>query len=129
MNEAIRTIRIGLRLSALDQEPKVILVTSALPAEGKSAVAALLAVSSAAAGQHTLLIDGDVRGRRVSQEFGSDHPGLSELGSGKAELCAVTLRDPESGCHVITAGARMPNPGDTLGSRRMAELIIRLRDE
>lgn len=129
VKEAIRTIRIGLRLSALDHEPKVILITSALPAEGKSAVAALLAASSAAAGQHTLLIDCDVRGRRVSREFGPEHPGLAELLSGKADLSAVTLRDPDSGCHVIAAGGRMPNPGDTLGSRRMVELMTRLREE
>ncbi|HEY6430572.1 MAG TPA: polysaccharide biosynthesis tyrosine autokinase [Acetobacteraceae bacterium] len=129
VNEAIRAMRVNLRLSNLDRELKVILVTSALPAEGKSAVAALLAASSAAAGQRTVLLDCDVRGRRVSLEFGQQHPGLTDLLVGKAELSEVTLRDPDSGCHVIPAGSRMPNPGDTLGSRGMAELMTRLRAE
>ncbi len=129
VNEAIRAMRVSLRLSNLDRELKVILVTSALPAEGKSAVAALLAASSAAAGQRTVLVDCDVRGRRVSREFGAQHPGLTDLLAGNADLPAVTLCDPDSGCHVIPAGSRIPNPGDTLGSRQMAEFMTHLRAE
>ena len=128
-SEAVRTIRIGLRLSNLDHDPKVILVTSSLPGEGKSAIAALLAASSAAAGQRTVLVDCDVRGRSISRDFGRQQLGLTDLLSGSADLDTVTLCDPESGCHVIPAGSRMRNPGDVLASSRMADLLTRLRFE
>jgi polysaccharide biosynthesis transport protein len=128
-SEAVRTIRLAVRFSNPDHNPKVILVTSSLPGEGKSAIATLLAVSSAAAGQRAVLVDCDVRGRSVSRDFGEPRPGLTDLLSGSADLASVTLRDANSGCHVISAGSKMRNPGDVLASRRMAEVMARLRQE
>jgi len=128
-SEAVRTIRLAVRFSNPDHHPKVILVTSSLPGEGKSAIATLLAVSSAGAGQRTVLVDCDVRGRTVSRDFGEQRPGLTDLLSGSADLASATLRDADSGCHVIPAGSKMRNPGDVLASRRMGEIMARLRRE
>ncbi len=128
LNEAVRGIRIGLHLSNREHDPKVILVTSSLPGEGKSTLAALLATSSAGAGQRTILLDGDVRGRSISRDFAPQRSGLTDLLSGTASLASVTVHDPDTGCDVIAAGSRMRNPGDLLASRRMAEIIARLRE-
>ena len=128
-SEAVRTIRMAVRFSNPDHNPKVILVTSSLPGEGKSTIATLLAMSSAAAGQRAVLVDCDVRGRTVSRDFGEQPAGLTDLLSGSADLASVTLRDADSGCHVIPAGSKMRNLGDVLASRRMGEIMARLRGE
>ncbi len=129
-SEAVRAIRIGVRQSRPGFRPKIILVTSSLPGEGKSTVAALLAASSASAGQRTMLIDTDVRGRSVSREFvGDSQLGLTDFLSGSASLAAVTIEDPITGCHVIPVGSTGHSPADLLGSVKMRELMERLRDD
>jgi capsular exopolysaccharide synthesis family protein len=126
-SEAVRTIRLGLRLANPDDNPKVIVVTSSLPGEGKSTIATLLAASSAAAGHRTMLVDCDVRGRGVSRDFGTQQAGLTDFLSGNADLATVTLHPSDLGCAVIPAGTIMRSPGDLLASRRMSELMTRLR--
>jgi capsular exopolysaccharide synthesis family protein len=122
-------MRIGLELSKSAPGPKVILITSSLPDEGKSTAAMLLAASSATSGHKTVLLDCDLRQRMISRVFGKDKPGLSELLRGTAELADVIAGDPATGIDVIPAGAIVPNPADLLMSRRMRDLIARLRDE
>lgn len=126
-SEAVRTLRLGLRLSNTENNPKVILVTSSLAGEGKSTIATLLAASSAAAGQRTILVDCDVRGRGISRDFATDQPGLTDLLSGRADLATVTVHSSDIGCSVIPAGTVMRSPGDLLASGRTAEIMARLR--
>jgi polysaccharide biosynthesis transport protein len=126
-SEAVRAMRISLELSSGD--PKVILITSALPAEGKSTAAMLLAGSSATCGHKTVLLDCDLRQQAVSEAFGMKQPGLSELLRGRAELADVIDIDPVTNTCVIPAGAMVPNPADLLISRRMRDLIAQLRDQ
>jgi succinoglycan biosynthesis transport protein ExoP len=126
-SESVRAIRMGLRFSSAGRRPQVVLVTSSLPGEGKSTLSTLLAASSAGAGHRTVLIDCDIRGRTVSAHFGKHQAGLTELLSDKAELAAVTVRDPDIGCDVIPAGANVQSPADLLASSRMAETVDRLR--
>jgi polysaccharide biosynthesis transport protein len=126
-SEAIRAIRISLRLSEHRNAPSVILVTSCLPGEGKSTLAMLLAASSAAANHRTMLVDCDLRGRTISQRVRRQAPGLAELLSGSADIATVTVRDVASGCFVIPAGAPSDSPGDLLASKRMDEIIRQLR--
>ena len=126
-SEAVRAMRINLELSSAN--PKVILVTSALPAEGKSTAAMLLAASSATSGHKTVLLDCDLRHQAVSKAFGSKQPGLSELLRGTAELSDVIDIDPATSTCVIPAGSIVPNPADLLMSRHMRDLIIKLRNQ
>jgi polysaccharide biosynthesis transport protein len=125
--EAVRTLRIGLLLSNVNESPKVVLVTSCLPGEGKSAVSAVMAASSANAGLRTALVDCDLRGRGISRDFGKPAPGLTELLSGKAEIDEVAFHDPLSGCDVIAAGSIVASPGDLLRSK-MAKAVATLRE-
>jgi len=128
-SEAVRSMRIGLELSRSEQAPKVILITSSLPGEGKSTAAMLLAASSSISGRKTVLVDCDLRQRSISEAFGRKHPGLSELLRGTAELKEVIDIDPATDTSVIPAGAIVPNPADLLMSQRMRDLIERLRTQ
>jgi polysaccharide biosynthesis transport protein len=127
-SEAVHTMRIGLEIS--NANPKVILITSALPAEGKSTAAMLLAASSASSGKRTVLLDCDLRQQSTSKALRNQHqPGLSELLRGAAELMDVITKDPATKTYMIPAGSMVPYSADLLMSQRMRDLIAELRDE
>jgi polysaccharide biosynthesis transport protein len=128
LSEAVRAVRVSLRLSNPDQTPMVVLVTSSLPGEGKSSIAMLLGASSAGAGERTVVVDCDLRGRTISREFDEQQPGLTDVVIGTAAIGAVAVRHPIAGCDVIPAGSRSHAPADLLASRRLAEVIARLRE-
>jgi polysaccharide biosynthesis transport protein len=126
LSEAVRTMRIGLELSRAN--PKVILITSALPGEGKSTAAMLLAASSASSGKRTILVDCDLRLRTASAVLrGKDQPGLSEVLRGAAKLTDVIIEDPVTHVCAIPAGSMAANPADLLMSQEMLDLIAALR--
>jgi succinoglycan biosynthesis transport protein ExoP len=127
-SQAIGALRIGLRLSNLDQVPKVILITSAIPGEGKSVTAALLAASSAMSGKRTVLVDCDLRHQTISEEFGKSQQGLAEILAGTAEVSTVTIKEPVMHADLIPAGFMVRDPADLLTSRRMNDLIVHLRN-
>lgn len=129
LSEAIRTIRVCLRLTNQMENPKVVMVTSSVPGEGKSTLSLLLATSSAAAGHRTILIDCDIRGRSISRDFGAQQLGVTDVLAGKADLMSVISRIPETDCFVLPAGSVIRSPGDLLASPRMAAIIARLREE
>lgn len=127
LSEAVRTLRVGLNLPHRQNAPTVILVTSCLPGEGKSAIAMLLTASSAAAHRRTVLVDCDFRGRTVSQKFGDQGPGLTDLLAGSVDIAAATLCDAATGCFVIPAGSSCDSPEDLLFSKTLGELISQLK--
>jgi succinoglycan biosynthesis transport protein ExoP len=127
LSEAVRAIRMALRLSDLGTAPKVILVTSSIPDEGKSATAMLLATSSAMSGQKTVLVDCDFRHSSVSEAFGGGKTGLADVLNGSADLAETTLRDKTTGIDVIPAGLTRANPADLLSSQRMRNVVEQLR--
>jgi len=127
-SEAVNAVRISLDLS--NAKPKVILVTSALRAEGKSTAAMLLAASSAGTGKRTILLDCDLRQQSTSMALRKRRgPGLSELLRGTAELAQVVTKDPVTQAYVVPAGSMVPNAADLLMSQRMRDLIAALRTE
>jgi capsular exopolysaccharide synthesis family protein len=127
-SEAVHAMRISLELS--NANPKVILVTSALPGEGKSTTAILLATSSASSGKRTLLLDCDFRQQSTSAAFQNERQvGLSELLRGTADLRDVITKDAATNTYVMPAGSLVPNAADLLMSQRMRDLIAELRGE
>jgi Mrp family chromosome partitioning ATPase len=100
---SLSAIATRLRRSAR-RSSNVIVVASALPAEGKSTFACNLALASASAGVQTLLIDGDNYANEVTRMFDIEGPGLSELCQGKVDLWSVTAHDVTSGLYVIGTG-------------------------
>ncbi|HEY2526816.1 MAG TPA: polysaccharide biosynthesis tyrosine autokinase, partial [Xanthobacteraceae bacterium] len=125
-SEAVHAMRIGLELSSAN--PKVILITSPLPAEGKSAAAMLLSASSAGAGKRTILLDCDLRQQSISEAFRTKRqPGLYELLRGSAKLTDVITKGPATNAYVIPAGTAVSNAADLLMSQQMRDLIALLR--
>lgn len=128
LSAAVRSLRISLELSHNDA--KVILMTSAIPGEGKSTVATLLAASSASSGKKTILLDCDLHNPSVSNALpGAPRRGLSDVLCGDASLRDVMIQDPVSNVYAIPAGSAVPNAADLLMSQRMRDLIAALRTE
>ncbi|WP_058235180.1 polysaccharide biosynthesis tyrosine autokinase [Devriesea agamarum] len=130
VKESIRKLRTNLRYLNVDNPPRVIVVTSAIPAEGKSTVAGNLARVLARSGQKTLLIDADLRRPVVYEEFGLDGSlGLTQLLSGAAGLDDCLIPSNVPNLQVLPAGQIPPNPSELLGSHRMESLLRELRKE
>jgi polysaccharide biosynthesis transport protein len=141
--EAYRTIRTGILLSAADSQPKVIVITSSAAREGKTVTAINQAMALAEMGAKVVLLDGDIRQPRLRSIFNlPEASGLSNYLTGQASLEAVLFEIHRKGngngskaagtwglLHVIPSGPLPPNPAELLGSRKMQDLIARLRDE
>ncbi|HYX02337.1 MAG TPA: polysaccharide biosynthesis tyrosine autokinase [Reyranella sp.] len=122
--EAMRRLTVGVELSRPDASPKAIMLSSAAPAEGKSAMAAALGRQFAASGRRVLLIDCDWRSPRLHHIFRCGNvKGLATLLSEQDALLNDCLHDDASGLHVIPAGQWEPCLLHLLGSKRMEQLL------
>jgi len=131
ISEAFRALRTSLLLSQADHPPQVILVTSALPREGKTTAAVNLAVTLAQLGDRTLILDSDLRKpgirRALNLTVGKD-AGLSSYLAGVCGLDDVMSPHPTiSNLTALTTGPVPPSPADLLSSHRMREAIADLR--
>jgi len=122
--EAYRGMRSALLLSSIDNPPRVIVVTSAFPAEGKTTTAVNLAIVLAQRNERVLLVDADLRRGSLHRVFGLGDQtyglsnALSQPGTRK-ELPAPFPELPT--LHVLATGPRPPNPAEMLSSKRMEE--------
>jgi capsular exopolysaccharide synthesis family protein len=122
--ESIRTLHTSILLSRVDDPPKSILITSSLPKEGKTVIAACLARLRGKAGQKVVVVDADMRHPNIHRVFGVPlQPGLTELLAGEATFEEVVRKDEATGAHVIAAGRPVPNPPDLLASEQMKRFL------
>ncbi len=129
--EAYRSLRTSILLSSFGAPPKVILVTSALPQEGKTTISANSALVLAQRGDRVLLIDADLRRPGIDKLFGfRSRGGLSTLISGgdKFEDVVVPFTDVPN-LWILPAGPIPPQPAELLGSTVMKDHIARWRNE
>lgn len=126
--EAIRTIRTGVVLSAMDNAHKVIVITSSIPGEGKSTVSANLAFALGQV-EKVLLIDADLRRPALAKnfDFPVGTPGLANLIANTAKL-EDCLREM-NGISMLCAGTVPPNPLELLSSQRFAKAIEYLKSK
>ncbi len=142
--EAFRTLRTNMRLVALEQQLRTIVVTSATTGEGKSLVSANLAAALAQAGQRVVLVDGDLRRPTAHRTFGTHNTsGLVEallrereraLRNGHAPDSAADITPAELGAvptsidnlFLLPSGRVPPNPSELLASETAGRLLDHL---
>jgi capsular exopolysaccharide synthesis family protein len=129
LKESFRLIRTNLAINTESGVlPQVILVTSSMPQEGKTCVAANLALSFATKGEKTLLIDGDLRRGRAHKIFEIQHrPGLSDILSNRATLFECSHPVADENLTLITCGKHLNSASELLDSDRFANLMTELR--
>ncbi|PRY36583.1 receptor protein-tyrosine kinase [Geodermatophilus tzadiensis] len=125
--EDYRQLRTNLQFLKVDAPPRVIMVSSAMPSEGKTTAVVNLALALAAAGQRVTAVDADLRQPEVTTYLGlSGGVGLTNVLAGTADVDDVKQLYVER-LSVIAAGPTPPNPGEMLASSNMARLIEKLR--
>ncbi|WP_082008025.1 polysaccharide biosynthesis tyrosine autokinase [Microbacterium mangrovi] len=123
--EAMRELRTNIRFLDVDNPPRVLVVSSPLPGDGKTTTASNLAIALASAGEHVLLIDGDLRRPTVGKVFGlTGGAGLTDVLSDRADITQVVQQvRGVPNLLVLGAGKVPPNPSEVLGSERMHDLV------
>jgi capsular exopolysaccharide synthesis family protein len=147
MTESFRALRTSLEFRDVERRLKTILVTSTSPQEGKTLVAANLAMMMAQSGKKTLLIGSDLRKPSVSRIFGVEStPGLTDvllgnyhwrdtvktivdLALGHMTFEEVTMTPRLDNLHLIAGGSIPPDPTELIDSARFAEFIREAKEE
>lgn len=123
-SEEFRQLRTNLRFLQADRPHKAFVITSSVPGEGKSSIAANIAATMAATGQSVCLVEADLRRPTLANTLGLvGGVGFTTLLAGEAELDDVLQPWGKHGMSVLLAGETPPNPSELLGSEH-AELIL-----
>jgi exopolysaccharide/PEP-CTERM locus tyrosine autokinase len=128
--EQFKILRTNLLFPTAGAAPRSLMVTSALPGEGKSFVAANLAVSVARhINRRVLLVDCDLRRPSVHRQFGfGETPGLADYLSRGWELPSLLLNTIVEHLTILPAGKPPANPSELLSSERMYDLLEEVSD-
>lgn len=128
--ESFRVIRANLEyIDSDNEETKIILITSSISGEGKTFCSTNLAYTYANMGKKTLLIGADMRRPALAKNFDLERShGLSNYLSGQDELEGIVYSSNNSGLDVIPGGHVPPNPAELLTSKRMAELMVLVKE-
>ena len=129
-SECYRSIRTSLLLSGAESSLKSLIVTSPLPAEGKTATVSNLAVTLAQMNKKVVLIDADLRKARLHRIFKTKNlNGLTKYLTGGLEIRDLVRPTEVRNLYLINSGPLPPNPTELLGNERMAALVRALREE
>jgi capsular exopolysaccharide synthesis family protein len=130
MSEAVRQARTAIALTRRERPPKVVMIASAVPGEGKTTFALMLARLSAQAGKRVLAIEAELRKPTFAKEFDRlPEKGLAEHLLGRAALEEVIGVDPASGVNFIAVRERSKSAAELLGSPQMAALLRQVRGD
>lgn len=124
MAEAFRSLRTNLLFASREGTPKVLAITSAMPAEGKSSTCLNLATAFGQSNKRVLLIDADLRKPSIHKRLKLDNSvGLSNVLTGQETAETAIQKSMIEGVSVITAGPLSPNPAELLSSERFQDLF------
>lgn len=122
--ESQRTLRTALQFVDVDEPPKVVMVTSSVPQEGKTTLSLSLARASAMAGAKVLLVEADMRRPELSKAVGVEPSGvLKEVLAGSKRADEAIFKDPKTSAHLVFAGSGVASSAELLGSKRMAAFL------
>jgi len=145
--ESFRSFRMNVQFSALEQHIKTLVVTSAIAEEGKTTVAANLAIAMAEGGLKTLLMETDLRRPTIYRMFGLEPtPGITDyllsnyelseivrtvtdIMMGKMNMDKIILTPGIDNLHIITCGTIPLNPGELMQSKKFKDLLAEIRDQ
>jgi protein-tyrosine kinase len=128
VSEQFRTLRTNISFAVPDQDIQTILITSSVPGEGKSTIAANLGVVYAQEGRKVLIIDADMRKPTLHHTFEVfNGGGLSTVLSRQQEIGDSIKETPILGLDVMTSGPIPPNPAELLSSKTMNSIFEELK--
>jgi protein-tyrosine kinase len=129
-SEQFKMLRTNLLFPISGKAPRTIIITSALPGEGKSFVSANLAISIAQSlNEHVLLMDCDIRMPCIHTRFGfNDVPGLSEYLANGISLSSLILKTKINKLSILPGGKPPDNPSELLSSRQMSKLLEEVKE-
>ena len=128
VSEAYRTIRTNIKFSNIaGRELKTILMTSAMPDEGKSTTVSNLGVVMAQAGHSVVVCDCDFRNPTQHKIFGLPNKGLSNCVSTGSDVMEIVQPTKIPNLYVLTSGPVAPNPSELLGSQNMVDIFEELK--
>jgi succinoglycan biosynthesis transport protein ExoP len=127
--EDYRTVRTSILFSHADSSPKTVCFTSSMPQEGKTATVSNMAISFAQLEGKVLLIDGDLRKPRLHKLFQTRNMvGLSGFLTGNLAFDEAILKTSIENIWIIPSGPHPPNPAELLNSKRMRDLLAKVKD-
>ncbi len=130
VTEAFRSLRTNLEFSQVDKPLRTIMVTSPSPTEGKSTIAANLALIMSQSGKKVLLIDADLRRPKLHHILTvSNRIGLSDIFLNHRTIQAITRNWRDTQLSVITSGPLPPNPNELLASQKMAQFLDQVKEQ
>ncbi len=128
-SESFRALRTNLQFLNVEGGPKLFVVTSSGPGEGKSTTTANLAIALAETGARVALLDGDLRLPRVADYMGIEGGvGLTDVLIGRVEVADVLQKWGRGQLFVLPSGPVPPNPAELLGSAAMSQLLATLTE-
>lgn len=126
--EAYRHLRASIMFADLDKAAKTVAVVSSLPSEGKTSMTYCLGRMAAMSGNKTIVIDGDIRMRQLTEISGvKAEAGLLEYLFGEAPLAEAVQIDEQTGLHILPLTDRKNTPRDVFGSRAFDALLNMLQ--
>ncbi len=128
--ESFRNLRTDLQFIQIDQPVKKLLISSAVPGEGKSMITANIGLAFAELGKRVLIVDCDLRKPKQHIIFSiSRIPGVTDLLAGSIDHAAVVQQVHAPDLYLLPAGSRPPNPSEILHSNKIVELMEKLEKE
>ena len=127
VSEAYRTLRTNFQLTTFQIRPRTLMITSAVPGEGKTTTAVNLGVTMADSGVRTLIIDTDLRRPNVHHVLKMERGlGLSDVLRDKLDVRAVIRETRVPNLWMVSSGRVPPNPSELIGSEAMRRLMAEL---
>lgn len=125
--EAFRELRVNLKFLEASDRPRVLVVASAMPEEGRTSTAANLSLALAEAGYRVVVVDGDLRRPMVADYFGlTGHAGLSTVVTGEASVHDALAQTRTPGLMALTSGPLPPSPTELLQSQAAGQVLTEL---